>query len=354
MISRAQINGIKDFDTRTILLGMYDQLDAHNQALGIPLLTPVNSKTGPASAPPPSASILATGANGTIGVAISNPPQSINKTIWHEVSYSDQSNFTSGVTTLKPTTSLNLQLPMPGSAPFIRIRSSYDQQNWNSYTYQSGAVDAGLQTSAATENHVVLNQTNYATVDSVDGAGSANVRIYGKSGVGTQYPSTKGGIETLLPSATIIGVPYGSSPVVAHDGANYQVRNTLPEVLSDANTPIGSVSVVNAGAVVPPEISLVVNGGHIIAWNVTNQGNGLTGDVSITVTSSGGGTGATPGAQTIKNGKLISVAPGNPGTGYASGDTVNVSGGQFSGSPGGGQSVGGNGGRLVYNDGTTN
>jgi len=213
-------------------------------------------------------------------------------------------------------------------------------------------ISSGLQSSAATENNIVLNQTNYANIDSVAAGSSANVRIYGSSGPGTQYPGVKGATETIQPSATIIGVPYTTNPVVAHDGDQYQIRNTLPEVLADGFTPIGSVSVVGSGSVTLPTVSLVLDShGHVIGWNVTSQGNGLTGPVTLHINTSTG-SGATPGAQTIQNGKLISIAPGNPGDLYAPGDTVTVSGGTFTGASGGGRSIGGNGGRLVYNDGT--
>lgn len=214
-------------------------------------------------------------------------------------------------------------------------------------------IDAGYQGSSAIENGVVLNQTNYASVDSVSSGSSANVRVYGAAGPGKQYASIKGGTEKIQPSATIVGVAYNSNPVVAFDGAQYQVKKTLPEVLEDGLTPIGTVSVVGSGTVTLPAVSLVLgSGGAVIGWNVTSQGNGLTGDVTLTINTTSG-TGATSGAQTIQNGKLISVAPGNPGSGYGSGDTVTVTGGVYGGATGGGRSIGGNGGRLIYNDGTT-
>lgn len=351
-LSRSQINGIKDFSLRTIMLSVYDQLDMHNQVTGTNFLEPTNSPQSPASAPPPNAALSVSGANGVFTIAVTNPKQSLNKAIYHEISYSNKSNFTSGVTTLPVSTSTHLTEQIEGVSLWWRIRSSYDQSNWNAYQAQTSPVSSGLRSSAGTANGVVLNQTNYANVDSVAAGAAANVRIYGKAGPTTQYPSVKGAAETIDPSAIVINVPYSSQQIVAWDGENYQVRATLPEVFADGLKPVGAVSVVGSGAVVEPTLALVLGaGGAVIAWNVVTQGNGLTGPVTLTIFT-GTGTGATPGAQTISGGKLISVAPGNPGSGYLAGDTVTATGGTFGGAVGGGQNIGGNGGRLIINDGT--
>jgi hypothetical protein len=212
-------------------------------------------------------------------------------------------------------------------------------------------ISAGRQSSAASEAAIVLNQTNYASVDSVAVGSAAAIRIFGKAGPNTQYPAVKGEIETILPSATIINVPLSTTQVVGFDGTNYQARGTLPEQLMDGTTPTGTVSVVGGGSVTLPTITPYEVYGAILGYNVTDQGNGLTGDVTIAVV--GSGTGATAGTQVISGGKLISVAPGNVGSGYGPGTTCDVSGGTFSGATGGGQNIGGNGGRFITNDGTT-
>jgi hypothetical protein len=353
MISRAQINGIKDWDVRTILLGMYDQHIAVGAALGINLLSPTNSQQKPASSAPPSNEFSVSGDNGVFTIEITNTTQAINKTIYHELSYSPSANFSSQVATLPVSTSTHQTLPSPGLTVYWRLRSSYDKANWNVHIIQPGVVESGLQSSAASSNNVPLNQTNYANIDSVSVGATANVRIYGKAGPTTQYPSVKGATETIEPSATIINVPLSSNQVVALDAhTNYQVRVTLPEVFADGFRPVGAVSVVGGGSPTLPTVSLVLGaGGAVVGWNVTSQGNGLTGNVTLVIVT-GTGSGATPGVQTISAGKLISISPGNPGSGYVGGDTVTVSGGIFSGGMGGGQSIGGNNGRFVYNDGT--
>lgn len=217
-------------------------------------------------------------------------------------------------------------------------------------------ISSGRQSSSATEDAVVLNQTNYANVDSVSNAAntSANVRIYGKAGVHTQYPRVKGNQETILPSATIINVPYVSDQVVGYDGENYQVRGTLPEVLADGMSPIGAVSVVGSGGIVLPVVTVTINGsGVVTSWNVVSGGSAISDDLTLTPPPQVGAGGA-PGAQTIVHGVLTAIANGTPGVGGTPGTfPVGVSGGVFAGATGGGQSIGGNGGRLINNDGTT-
>ena len=358
-ISRTQINAIKDFTLRTVLLGMLDQHITVGQALGINVLEPTNSPQQPASAPPPLATLAVTGVNGDFQIEITNPSQSINKAIYHELSYCSQPSFVggSGVTTLPVSTSTKLTVAGPGVTAYWRIRSSYNQNNWNSYQVSPSSISAGLQSSAASESATVLNQTNYAHVDSIANAGdtAADVRIYGKSGINTQFPAVKGSAETILPSATIINVPFATEQVVGFDGSDYQVRGTLPEVLEDGTTPIGALSVIGSGAVVLPTVTVTIGlGGGVASWNVTGGGNALSDPVTLTPPVEVGAGGA-PGAQTITAGVLISIANGNPGVGGTPGTyAVGVSGGQAASSTGGGQGIGGNGGRLVVNDGTTN
>lgn len=355
-ISRSQINAIKDFGLRTVLLGMLNQHLVVGEALGISVLEPTNSPQQPASAPPPLASFTVSGVNGAFNGQITNAAQSINKTIYHQLSYCSVASFIGPATTLPVQTSTQFTLPAPGVTAFWRLRSSYDQSNWNSYQVQPGAVSSGLVSSAASENATVLNQTNYATVDSASNSTgtSANIRVYGKSGLNTQYPSVKGGVETILPSASIINVPFGTEQVVGYNGADYEARRTLPEVLGDGMTPTGAVSVVGSGAVVLPVVTVTIGGGGgVTSWNVVSGGNAISDPVTLTPPIQVGAGGA-PGGQTITAGVLISIANGPAGTGGTAGTyPVGVSGGIFGGSVGGGQNIGGNGGRLVVNDGTT-
>lgn len=336
-------------DRRALYQAISGQLAALAQGTGISLLEPVSgsSTQRPNTQPPAAAALSVTGANGAYSLSITNPAQTLPAAIYHEVSFSDSSSFTGAVTTLPASTATSLTYNAPGATVYWRIRSSYDRANWNGYQVMTAPVAAAKQSSAATENNVVLNQSNFAYVDSVAAGSSANARIYGAGGPGTSLISLKGTAESRLPSATIINVAYSSAAVTAYDGEKYQVKANLPGVFPDTWTPVGKLSVVGPGSVVLPTLALVLDsGGHVLGWNVVTQGNALTGPVTLAINTATG-SGATPGAQTITGGKLISVAPGNPGQAYASADTVSVSGGVFGGATGGGTANGGNGGRLT-------
>ncbi len=296
---------------------------------------------------PPQATLAVAGANGAFSLSITNPKLSTPAPLWHEISYSSVPNFSSGVTTMPPTQSTSVNVNAPGATLYFRIRSSYNQTVWNHYAVYGSAVSAGLVSSEATSEGGAFNQTNLGTVTSEASGSSANVNVQGASGPLTSLVRLKGSSQKVLPSATVIGVTPGSNLFVGFDGLQYRLQPTLAAVLADNLTPIGKVSVVDTGTPVLPSVSLVLgSNGSVIGWNVTNQGNGLSGPVTLTINTSTGA-GATAGTQTIQNGKLISVAPGNPGANYASGDTVTVTGGIGGGTPGGGTAAGGNGGRMT-------
>lgn len=310
--------------------------------------TPGGSKAVNAASPS-NVVFSVTGANGQFQWQATNPATAQGQTIWHEVSYCALKSFTKDVVTLPPTAGTSGTVAESGQTYYFRLRSSYDLRSWSSYQLAStDAIASGKVSSAATSDAGAFNQTNYGVVTSQAVGATAEVQIQGASGPLTSLVAQKGPTQTALPGATIVGVTPGSSQFVGWNGSQYILRATLGELLaSDDVTPIGKVSVVDTGAPTLPTVSLVLgSGGAVLGWNVTNQGNGLTGPVTLTITTATG-TGATPGAQTITNGKLISIAPGNPGSAYAGTDTVNVTGGVGTGTAGGGTAVGGNGGRLT-------
>lgn len=299
-------------------------------------------------AAPPAASIAVSAANGMYSVQIANPSNAQNTPLYHEVSYSPVKNFSQGVITLAASPATGVVIPSPGTALFFRLRSSYDRSTWNNYQLaKNSASNSGLVSSAALSNNTPLNQSNFASVDSVANGSAALVRIYGLAGPYHGYVQQKGPTQLSRPSGTIANVAFGSTKVAAFDGAKFRIAAIIPGVFHDDWEPVGIVSVVESGSPTLPTVALVLGaGGAVIGWNVTSQGNGLTGPVTLTIVT-GSGTGATAGAQTITNGKLISIAPGNPGSAYAGGDTVTVSGGVSAGQAGGGGAMGGNGGRLI-------
>lgn len=341
---------------RTLLNAFSSQISAIAVGTGVQLLEPTSGAQPqtPVTPTPPQVQIGVTGANGAYTISITPPSQTISATLYYEVSYSTASNF-GNATVLPLTPSTGFTYNAPGTSLFWRVRASYDKSHFGAYSPAGTTViSAGLQSSAATENANVLNQTNYATVDSqANGTGSANVRVFGPSGPGFMYPAVKGSVETIMPSATIVNVPLSSSQVVAHDGSTYQVQPTLPQVLADGMTPTGSVSVVGSGAVTLPVITPIVISGFILGLNYT-PGSGLTEPPILTIADPGGtGSGAVI-TSVVSGGAMVGYNIGNPGNGhYDSATTVTASGGTSGGTVGGGQAIGGNGGRLVYNDSTT-
>lgn len=331
------------------MLSFYNQFNLVNDTQGLNWLDPTSSVQKSYSTPPPQAALSVTGQNGLIIVQITNPSQASNKTIYHEISYSPVKGFSQQVQKLPVSTNTFAIIPVPGQQLWIRLRSSYDRSTWNSYQLgtTTKVTDAGKQSSAATESHVSLNQTNYATVDSIANGATAAVRIYGVAGPYKSYQRVSGTSLLTRPSGTIVNIPYNSSQFVAWDGSMFRIAPILSNVFPDSWEPVGKVSVVGAGAVVLPTVALVLGpGGSVLGWNVVTQGNGLTGPVTLNIVTATG-TGATAGAQTIQNGKLIAIAAGNPGQNYAGTDTVTVGGGISAGTPGGGTTIGGNGGRLT-------
>lgn len=345
-LARSAADGNKE-DFFTLLTQLVKpQLDLLNAATGNNWLAPTNSPQKPSSPPPPVAGLSAVGANGSFTLAVSNPRLSVSAQIWHEISYSAVKGFSSGVTTLEPSTSTNVTVAAPGQTMFFRVRSSYDRANWNTYTLASTVAEsAGLQSSAATSNAVALNISNYATVDSVAAGSGADIRVYGVAGPRTMWPGVKGTEQTVYPSATIIGASLGAEAIVGFQNGQFMVAKDLPQVFADDIVPVGKVGTPGANTVVLPTIVAVIGGGGVTGFNVTVGGSNLTASLALAI--GGPGVGATAGVQTIVGGVLLSVGPGAPGTGYVTVPTVTPSGGVSPGTPGGGTVVGGNGGRLT-------
>lgn len=345
-LARSASSGSKE-DMYTLLTQIIKpQFDLLNAATGNNMLAPTNSPQQPSAPPPPQASLSVAGANGNFTASITPAPMNVSTTLYHEVSYSPVKSFTSGVTTLPPSTATSVTVPAPGSTMYFRVRSSADQNNWNNYSVASNTpASAGLQSSAATSNAVALNQSNYANVDSVASGATATVQVYGSGGPGTSWVGLKGTAETVQPSATVVNVTPSSTQIVGLTSNQYTLSPTLPGIFSDDTTPVGQVSVVDTGPAVMPTVVPIEVSGAIVGYNVTAPGNGLSGDLTLTVV--GAGTGATTGEQVIQGGQLISVAPGNVGMNYTDTTTVTVSGGLSPGVTGGGTITGNNGGRLT-------
>jgi hypothetical protein len=351
-VNLAQINSAAkgNQDLRETLTGIHLALQNIYAQTGSAPLAKVDTSVVNFTAPPAVSQLAVSGANGSFSVAITN----VGKTpVYQEISSSPVANFASGVTVYPVSTNTSYVFPNPGAMLCWRLRSSYNQQNWSSYTVQPGAVSSGLVSSAATASNLSLNQSNYATVDSVADGGTATVRVYGSGGVGTSWTSILGTSSKVIPAGTIMNVAYAANGYVVWDGQSYQLKPQLAQTFPDTWVPVGKVSVIanGNGLVLPTITAVVVNGGTtagaIVAYEIQNPGNGLTSAPILTITDSTG-SGATATA-VVSSGSVTQVTPGGAGSGYSSHPTVTASGGVSGGSAGGGGATGDNGGRLYAN-----
>ncbi len=351
-VNLAQINSAAkgNNDLRETLTSIHLALQSIYAQTGSGPLAKVDTTAANFTAPPAVSQFTVSGANGSFSVAITN---STRTPVYQELSSSPVANFASGVTVYPVSTNTSYVFPNPGATLYWRLRSSYNQQNWSSYGVQSGAVGAGLVSSAATGNNLSLNQSNYATVDSVANGGTATVRVYGSGGVGTAWTSVLGTSSKVIPAGTIMNVAYATNGFVVWDGQTYQLKPQLAQTFPDTWVPVGKVSVIanGSGLVLPVIKPVVVNGGTatgaIVAYLIQNPGNGLTAAPILTITDSSG-SGATATA-VVSSGAVTQVTPGSAGSNYSTNPTVTVTGGVSGGSAGGGGATGDNGGRLYAN-----
>ena len=234
------VRGNKE-DMRNLLLQFMNQHILTQQVTGTNWVTPTSSTQKSSTTPPPPATASASGANGTISLQITNPSQAAKATIYHEVSYSPVKNFSQGVTTLPVSANNTVAIPAPGQAPFVRIRSSYDGVTWNTHKLiQQTAVDAGLQSSAASEPATALNNWNYAHVVGQGSPGQIpQIQVYGPNGPYSGYTAGRGSTQVRRPSATILNTDFTESQIVAFDGKRFHISPTLPPVLKDSWEPVG-------------------------------------------------------------------------------------------------------------------
>ena len=210
-VNLAQINSAAkgNSDLRETLTGIHLALQSLYAQTGTTPLTKVDASAAAFTSPPAPSQLAVTGANGSFTVSITPAQQCrTNAPIYQEISSSPVANFVSGVTVYPVSTNTSYVLPNPGATLYWRLRSSYNQQNWSSYIVQPGAVSSGLMSSAATGSNLSLNQSNYATVDSVANGSTATVRVYGSGGVGTSWTSILGNSSKVIASGTIMNVAY--------------------------------------------------------------------------------------------------------------------------------------------------
>lgn len=109
-------------------------------------------------------------------------------------------------------------------------------------------VQAGL-TSADSPPNAPANQTNFATVDSIDSGTDATIRIYGTGGVGSSWTYKAGYGPTTIPAGTILHKSYATVYYIVWDTQNqiYIAFTDAPSTLPDNYIWAAKVTTVNAG-----------------------------------------------------------------------------------------------------------
>jgi len=162
------------------------------------------------------------------------------------------------VTTYGPTPETSLSITNPNATLFWRLRSSYDEVNWNDWQIYSSAsacgpigVSSGFLRSTSAAPNMTVNTSNNATVDSIDAGASATIRVYGPGGAGNSWTRFDGqGGQTTVPAGTLTGKSYGTTywVVYASDtGYSAYPLNQFNSVLNDQVLWAGKMTTVNAG-----------------------------------------------------------------------------------------------------------
>lgn len=266
-------------DMRRLLNGIAGRLAIYDDQLGLIDGFLDDPSDGTASKPaPPAAGFVVTGVDGKFEIQITLPQDAQPQTVTlyrasfffdrnraradlvHQIQSATNMLFDSSgnVTTYGPTPDLSLSITNPNVTLFWRLRSSYDQLNWNDWQIFSSAsacgpigVPSGFLKSTSAAPNMGLNNSNNATVDSVDAGGTATIRVYGIGGPGSSWTRFDGqNGQTTLPSGTIPGKAYGTTYWVVYapdTGYSAYKQVDFTSVIADQVLWAGKITTINAG-----------------------------------------------------------------------------------------------------------
>jgi len=266
-------------DMRRLLNGIAGRLAIYDDQLGLIDGFLDDPSGAPASKPaPPVAGFTVTGIDGKFEIQITLPQDAQPPTVTlyrrsflfdrnraradivHQMQSATNMLFdaSGNVTTYGPTPETSLSITNPNVTLFWRLRSSYDQLNWNDWQiFSSGSacgpigVSSGFLRSTSAAPNMALNSSNNATVDSVDAGSSATIRVYGPTGVGASWIRFDGQTgQTTIPSGTITGRLYATTYWVVYAADNGYVTYTSSQfngVLTDQVLWAGKMTTVSAG-----------------------------------------------------------------------------------------------------------
>jgi len=251
----------------------YDAAAAPQAATGAAVPTGGTAKTLPVPSAP--ASLAVSAARGTFNVTVGASPGAAPGILYF-LEIADNTGFTNN-----PGSTSNVVYPLGGTLQlsinlgnvtrYFRARAKYPQSDYSGYTYlgtaaNPTAVSGGQTGSADLVNNANLNETNNATVDSIDAGASATARIYGPGGVGTSWTFYKGSATTTMASGSITGLAYTTTYWVYWTGSAFAASTTTFAALPDGYIFAGKVTTVAAGGAggVPGGGGAIGSGGRLI------------------------------------------------------------------------------------------
>jgi hypothetical protein len=172
--------------------------------------------------------------------------------------------------------------------------------------------------------------TNNAIIDSVNSGGSALVRIYGPSGVGTSYTHYAGYGSSTRPNGTVSGLSLKTAYAVVYDTKTSAYMAYLmtdyPSTLPDDFEFVGYYTTISSGAAPgsgATATAVIDASGHVIQINVDLHGSDY--DAAEVDISGGGGSDAQAHANlSLFGGGVDSITVDNGGNSYTTVPTVTI------------------------------
>jgi hypothetical protein len=266
-------------DMRRLLNGIAGRLAMYDDQLGLIDGFLDDPTDGTANKPaPPAAGFVVKGVDGKFEIQITLPQDAQPQTVTlyrasfffdrnraradlvHQVQSATNMLFDSSgnVTTYGPTPETSLSITNPNVTLFWRLRSSYDQLNWNDWQIFSSAsacgpigVSSGFLRSTSGAPNMSVNSSNNATVNSIDAGSSVTIRVYGPGGPGTSWTRFDGQAgQTTIPSGTLTGRLYNTTYWVVYAADTGYATYTLDQfnnVLMDQLLWAGKITTVSSG-----------------------------------------------------------------------------------------------------------
>jgi len=244
------------YESLNRIVGAINSLAAQTGVDAAPAAQAPAGQSLPAPSAPASLSVSASA--GTFRVTVGASPGATSAAQYFLEASSDP-GFGAGDTTVYPLGSaLVANLSLGNVTLYFRARAKYPDSDYSAYvifgglpTGQAGSTPAattgGVVDSTNLPVNVPLNSTNNATVDSVDGGGSATIRIYGPGGVGSSWMRFSGQGTDTYPAGSITGLAYSTAYYVVWTGSAYLAFTQQSQAVNDSYVFVGRPTTVASG-----------------------------------------------------------------------------------------------------------